>query len=133
MRRPILNIVCSLLLMATYMWGGCVSCKQFFMLPGAKDDCCQHGKCKKSTESSNRGTSTGQAGQDCQKMPLAHGSASDSHGTIVAVALSHITIDVIALPAVLNLPNTYWQPFSNFDPVAASPPDFPVLNSSLRI
>ncbi|MGH9628850.1 MAG: hypothetical protein ACRD7E_11045 [Bryobacteraceae bacterium] len=42
----------ALLLMVTLVWGGCVSCPQFFMIAGGDESCCRPtGECgKKSGE-----------------------------------------------------------------------------------
>ena len=34
-QRILSNSFCSLVLLVSYLWGGCVSCEQFFMLPGS--------------------------------------------------------------------------------------------------
>jgi hypothetical protein len=42
------NLLLSLLLVATLLWGGCVACPQFFQAPIAKKACCDPaGHCKR--------------------------------------------------------------------------------------
>jgi len=117
--RAISNSFTALLLMASYLWGGCISCEQFFMLPGAKSDCCDRNKCKKSPKQSKPESSQ----QDCQKMPLEQASGSHLASTAPLSAAIDIDSDVhvfqIAEPIL--------------DPIADSPPDLPILNASLLL
>lgn len=47
MYRRVANLLISLLLGATLIWGGCVACPQFFQTPVAKKSCCDPaGHCK---------------------------------------------------------------------------------------
>lgn len=50
------NLLLSLLLVATLLWGGCVACPQFFQTPLAKKSCCDPaGHCRRTkTDSSQR-------------------------------------------------------------------------------
>jgi hypothetical protein len=42
------NLLLSLLLVATLLWGGCVACPQFFQTPIAKKSCCDPaGHCRR--------------------------------------------------------------------------------------
>lgn len=42
------NLLLSVLLVATLLWGGCVACPQFFQVPTAKKSCCDPaGHCKR--------------------------------------------------------------------------------------
>src|SRR6267154_6899845 len=68
--RSLLTSVVALLTLTTLLCGGCVSCPQFFMFPGAKQDCCNAGHCKKSTTEKNTST------KECNRMPL------DRHGFV---------------------------------------------------
>ena len=43
----IANLVMALALTASLLWGGCLSCTQYFMSP-ARKSCCEPGKCRKS-------------------------------------------------------------------------------------
>ena len=46
--RAVSSSFLSLLLLVTLMWGGCISCPQFFMVPKAEKSCCDEaGKCKR--------------------------------------------------------------------------------------
>ena len=114
MRRTVFNTLCTLLLLAGYLWGGCVSCEQFFMAPGSDGHCCQAGKCKRPAQ---------QTQQDCETMPLIHVWALDSHSQI-AVAFADRPLQIV---------DAGYQPLNYFDPVAYSPPDLRILNASLLI
>src|SRR5450755_3492655 len=47
MFRCAANLLSSVLLVATLLWGGCVACPQFFQAPLAKTSCCTPtGQCK---------------------------------------------------------------------------------------
>jgi hypothetical protein len=46
MFRRTANLLASLLLVATLLWGGCVACPQFFQVPIAKSCCDPAGHCK---------------------------------------------------------------------------------------
>src|SRR4030095_2022420 len=66
MLRTIANSLLSLLVVATFMWGGCVSCEQYFMFPGKQQPSC----CNKSGQCERPGkTPTKPEKQDCN--PLA--------------------------------------------------------------
>ena len=105
--------------MASYLWGGCISCEQFFMLPGSKSDCCDRNKCKKSPKQSKPERSQ----QDCQTMPLEQ--ASGSH--LAGIAPPSVAVDI----------DSDLRVFQNaepiLDPIADSPPDLPILNASLLL
>src|SRR5437764_15078900 len=48
MLRRSANVLVSVLLVATLLWGGCVACPQFFQPPIAKKSCCDPaGHCKR--------------------------------------------------------------------------------------
>ena len=117
--RAISNSLTTLLLMASYLWGGCISCEQFFMLPGAKSDCCDRNKCKKSPKQSKPESSQ----QDCQRMPLEQ--ASGSHPVGIAPLVAALVID--------SAVQVFYIAEPILDPIADSPPDLPILNTSLLL
>ncbi|MGH9657774.1 MAG: hypothetical protein ACRD96_04465 [Bryobacteraceae bacterium] len=118
-----------MLVLATYLWGGCVSCEQFFMLPGSADDCCQDGKCK---ETSEENSLPDPPQRDCATMPLVHQQLQDSGSVIAALILS---VPVHTLPAadLFTLHDGPWRPRRYFDPVAESRPDLVILTASFLI
>ncbi len=130
MRRSF-NLLCSLLVLATYLWGGCVSCEQFFMVPGATDDCCKHGKCKQTSHQSDRERSrSSQSDRACNTMPFAHQQDIESALASVAADLTVSTVPAAELYALQGSP---WLPQLDFDPLADSPPDLVVLTGSFLI
>jgi len=117
--RSLLTSVVALLTLTTLLCGGCVSCPQFFMFPGAKQDCCNAGHCKKS--SSQKNTST----KECNRMPL------DRHGFVQVHADLPATITAtyeVEQPAVVYSPSVMTPEL-----VEHSPPELHILNSSFLI
>jgi len=120
--RAASNSFPALLLFASYLWGGCISCEQFFMLPGSKSDCCHRDKCNKAPKQSKPERPL----QDCQTMPLEQISGAHSFAEL-AIALAGVAIDNDA--GVQDFQASAISP----DPVPASPPDLPILNATLLI
>jgi len=89
------------------------------MLPGAKSDCCDRNKCKKSPKQSKPESSQ----QDCQRMPLE--LASGSH--LAGIAPLSVAVDIDSDVQVFQIA----EPF--LDPIADSPPDLAILNASLLL
>ena len=119
MLRTISNSLTALLLMASYLWGGCISCEQFFMLPGLENHCCKTAKCNKPAGSSKAGP----VQQDCQKMPLEQASGSHLIGVAPASAAVHDDSGVQVFQIAKR----------SLDPIADAPPDLPILNASLLL
>jgi len=117
--RAISNTLTALLLMASYLWGGCISCEQFFMFPGAKGDCCERNKCKKAPKQSQPESPR----QDCQMMPLEQASGLHLMGVAAANAAVHVDSGVQVFQIAER----------SLDPIADSPPDLPILNASLLL
>src|ERR1700675_3564923 len=78
------NSCWSLLLVVSYLWGGCISCQQFFMLPGSKGHCCEAQRCKNPVKKSTDRAGSATTPQDCQTMPLERSSAPHSHSDLAA-------------------------------------------------
>src|SRR3954452_6539425 len=72
--RTITNSLLSVLVIATFMWGGCVSCEQYFMFPGAQQKpCCnKSGKCERPGKAPSKSDK-----QDCNRLPL--GPSNSAH------------------------------------------------------
>ena len=70
MFSAITNSLLSLLVLATFMWGGCVSCKQYYMFPGKRQQsCCNNsGKCERPGKAPTKPEK-----QDCNRLPLGRG------------------------------------------------------------
>jgi hypothetical protein len=122
------NLCWSLLLVVSYLWGGCISCQQFFMLPGSKGHCCEARRCKNPAKKSTDRTGSQTPSQDCQTMPLERSLAAHSHSDLV-VRLT------VAAPATdfVELAFSHSRATIEFDPLAGSPPDIPVIDAALLL
>jgi hypothetical protein len=117
--RAISNSLLSALMLVTMLWGGCVSCPQFFMFPSAKKDCCKAGHCDRSKPQKTA------PGKECKRMPLEPASSAHVHAELpIAMTAS---MDLLA-PAVPPAPA-----FRAILQVEHSPPDLQVLNATFLI
>jgi len=119
MRRAFASSLMSLLLLGTLVWGGCISCEQYFMWPGAKGCCSPDGHCKTKTpkpQSSSR---------ECKQIAFDHQKSVDLHIELPVIALVKIVVPVpMALALELRHGSNLIEP---------SPPDLLVLNSTFLI
>ena len=117
--RAVSNLLLSLLMVATLLWGGCVSCSRFFMFPSAKSDCCNKGQCERPTKNAPQ--------KECNRMPLGLQGATHVHADLAVVSLV-ATVDVVQPPAPARFAVTR-------DTVILehSPPDLNVLNATFLI
>jgi hypothetical protein len=127
--RVFLNALSSFLLVASYLWGGCVSCEQFFMLPGSKGNCCEKRRCKNPANKSSDRSGPQTAQQDCQTMPLERSWSANLHNDLAA------PLAALAVPAadIIDLTHSDARAVTEFDFAAGSPPDIPLTNSALLI
>src|SRR5579859_3100291 len=125
----LLNTLSSFLLVVSYLWGGCVSCEQFFMLPGSKGHCCETRRCKNPVKKSTDRSGPQTTQQDCQTMPLEGSSVANSHSDLAA------PLPDLAVPAAIIIDFTHSEArvVTEFDFTAGSPPDIPLTNSALLI
>jgi hypothetical protein len=121
--RAITNSLLSLFMVATFMWGGCVSCEQYFMFPGKQLRSC----CNKSGQCERPGkVPTKPQQQDCNRLPLGPGGSA------------HQVHPPPAVPAVIA---EFVSPYSSsalrvaaFDVLLEpSPPDLQVLHATFLI
>jgi hypothetical protein len=120
-RRALVSSLLSLLLLTTVVWGGCISCEQYFMFGGAKSCCSPDGRCKtkKSPTEQNRG-------RECAQITFDHHKTIDHH-----IDLAHIAAAVeiaVPLPSIDGVER--WHAFRLIEP---SPPDLQVLHSTFLI
>lgn len=109
----------SLLLLITLVWGGCISCSQFYMFPRAKKDCCNSGRCDRSQAPKQIPI------RECKRMPLTQAVSADLAAEAPAAIISLV---YLPRPAISLLRSPV--------PVAAvdhSPPELHLLNSTFRI
>ena len=119
--RALSSSVLSTLMVLTLIWGGCISCPQFFMFPKAEKSCCnKSGQCERQDKKAPV--------KECTKMPIdAQGSASAHAQLAVAV----LTTEPIVVEPTLEVS------LSPLDEVTSAaehpPPDLNILYSSLVI
>jgi hypothetical protein len=118
-RRTLASSLLALLLLATLVGGGCISCEQYFMLAGAKSCCAPDGHCKTKAPTQNN------SGRECNQIAFDHQKSVDLHIDLPVVAI--VPVD-LPLPAVETIPA--WRGTS---PVEPSPPDLQILHSTFKI
>ena len=124
--RILPNTITSLLLMASYLWGGCVSCDEFFMSQRSKSHCCKAKaqECTKPTGSATERTSRQPAPRDCQALPM---------GPAGKTVLSGLQSPAHAVVSAELAPSQYYfsRVIRRIDP--GPPPEISLRNSSLLI
>jgi len=118
-RRAFASSLLSLLLLTTLVWGGCISCEQYFMWPGAKACCSPNGHCKTKTPTPPN------LKRECKQIAFDHQKSVDFH----------IDLPLIAAVSV-DLPIPTVEPFGDWraaNPLEPSPPDLQILNSTFLI
>ena len=117
MLRAIANSFVSILLAVTMLWGGCISCPQFFMLPGADTNCCDDtGRCKKKPQEPP-------TEKQCQTMPLELQPSGGVHSPLIPIAeVEEIHVAQIAFNLGVNVRG--WEDASQRE---HSPPDLQAL------
>jgi hypothetical protein len=117
--RALSSSLLSLLLVTTLVWGGCISCEQYFMF-GQSHGCCNpDGHCKRKAPVKNG------SGRECNQIAFDHQKGLDLHFDLPVIAVGRI-----ALPArnIELLPR--WHDPLLIDP---SPPDLQLLHSTFLI
>jgi hypothetical protein len=118
-RRALASSLLSLLLVTTALWGGCVSCEQYFMFHGTKECCNPDGHCK--TKASAKSNS----GRECSQIAFDHQKSIHLHIDLPVVAVLRVQLPVPAIQTFSRLHDS--------TPVDPSPPDLQVLHSSFLI
>jgi hypothetical protein len=119
-RRAFANSLLSLLMLATLVWGGCISCDEYFMWPGAKSCCSPNGHCKTKQSPFKQ-----KAGRECTQIAFDHHKTNDQH-----IALPVVPAVEMAVPLQVGDSVEGWQLVSLVEP---SPPDLQVLHSTFLI
>ena len=118
MLRALSSSLLSLLLVTTFLWGGCVSCEQYFTF-GQSHGCCNpDGHCKSKVPAKNG------SGRDCKQIAFDHQKGIDLHFDLA------VATESIALPVANIELSQHWCDTLPFDP---SPPDFQALHSTFLI
>jgi hypothetical protein len=120
-RRAVVSSLLSLLLTATLLWGGCISCEQYFMLQGTKDCCNPDGHCKTKAPSQPQ-----DRGRECRQLAFDHHKSLH----LLDVDLSAVAVLRIEVPVYTarQFPRHYETALA--DP---SPPDLQILHSTFLI
>ena len=114
----------SLLMVATLLWGGCISCPQFFMFPTAEKaekSCCQkNGQCERPAKTA--------PAKECKRMPLEPQGFASAHADLAVVP---VIASAVVLPPLLDYSSAAPRPEA---PISDhSPPDLNVLHSTFVI
>jgi hypothetical protein len=120
-RRALASSLLSLLLVATLVGGGCISCEQYFMFGGGAKNCCApDGHCK----SKAPGQKT--PARACNQI------AFDHHRHADLSLCPPVPVIASILPADFT-PERAPMPRTEFRPSEASPPDLQILHSTFLI
>ncbi len=128
LQRMLRSVTSSLLIgimTLTAMWGGCVSCPQFFMLPGADSakDCCEKdGRCKRDSETQQ------ETRKECHQLPLDVQESGAHHSQLASTpAVEPVTASDLATIMRLGPARLEASPHDH------SPPDFQSLYATFLI
>ncbi|HVW85633.1 MAG TPA: hypothetical protein VHB50_13180, partial [Bryobacteraceae bacterium] len=113
-------------LIATLLWGGCISCSQYFMVSagGAKRCCMPSGKCK-DVPAQPSGV------RECKIQPfsLKHAAVNVDHASILASCAALATPHPCTAPGLPEIHAIQTAAMTDF----GSPPDLCVIHSVFRI
>jgi hypothetical protein len=120
--RLVASSVLSLLLVATFLWGGCVSCEQYFMFPGKHQPCCnKSGQCERPDKSSPKPEK-----QDCNRLPFER--TGNAH-----ILPMPAVLPAIVAPALLSSAPILTRLTAAEVLLDPSPPDVQALNVTFLI
>ena len=119
MCRALANSILSLLLLTTLVWGGCISCEQYFMWPGAKGCCSPNGHCKTKTPTPQN------SGRECKQIAFDHQKSVDLHIELPIIAVVKIDLPIRTVEA--------WERWHGANLIEPPPPDLQILNSTFLI
>jgi hypothetical protein len=119
--RAISSSVLSFLMTLTLVWGGCISCRQFFMFPKVEKSCCnKSGQCERPNKKDPV--------KECTKMPIDAQGFAAAHADL---AIELVTADPIFIQPAL-VASVY--PHDAIMPaVEHPPPELNILLSSFVI
>jgi hypothetical protein len=119
-RRAFANALLSLLLATTLVWGGCISCEQYFMWPGAKSCCSPGGHCKTSKIPGKQSPD-----RPCNQIAFDHQKSVDLHIDLPVVAIVRTELPLATFTAQALC--------RGCEPIDHSPPDLQLLHSTFLI
>ena len=124
--RAFASSLLSLLLIATVTWGGCISCKQYFMWPSAKDCCSGKGHCKSKPGKQNSATETKQnSGPECKQIAFGSQKSFALHVDFSVTTDTRVAVPVPRAGILVS--------GGNVSPIEPSPPDLQPLHSTFLI
>jgi hypothetical protein len=124
--RNFASSLLSLLLTATFLWGGCVSCEQYFMFPGGHQSCCnKSGQCERPGKSPGKPEKPEK--QDCNRLPL------QRSGHPQPIPLPAILSAAVAPPLPAPVSAALLRTGVFEVPVDPSPPDLQALHATFLI
>jgi hypothetical protein len=119
-RQAFANSLLSLLLLTTLVWGGCISCEQYFMFGGGKGCCGPDGHCNRKEPPSKQSST-----RQCNQIDFDQHKTIDHH---------------IDLPVIVDFETTQllweiegFERWDDVNSVTPSPPDLQVLHSTFLI
>ena len=119
MRRKLASSLLSFLLLTTLVWGGCISCEQYFMFPGAKGCCDPSGHCKSKAPAKHA------PDRDCKQIAFDHQKSLDLHIDLPVASALAFDAPALTVEPVIERHGP--------SPVDPSPPDLQILNSTFLI
>ena len=123
MVRFIASSLLSLVITATLMWGGCVSCDQYFMFPGKRQPCCNKaGQCERPGKNQSKPEN-----RDCNRLPFDR--VDNAHVVPLPAVLPASTVHIVQeAPARALLRLAAFHVL-----VDPSPPDLQAINVTFLI
>jgi hypothetical protein len=117
--RAFASSLLSVLLVLTLVWGGCISCEQYFMWSAAKGCCSPNGHCK------TKSLPQQQTNRECKQIAFEHQKSLQVHVDLPVIAA------VPSQPLILSVPVfAHWHGANSIEP---SPPDRQTLYSTFLI
>jgi hypothetical protein len=119
--QALANSMLSFLMVLTLLWGGCISCPQFFMFPKTEKSCCnKDGQCERPTKNTPI--------KECKQMPLELQEFGAAHAEL---AIAEVLVSTIRFNTMLEPASE--APRSETLGSDHSPPDLNLLHSTLII
>ena len=120
--RTLANVGLCLVLLATLLWGGCLSCSQYFMFPGSGGGCCDpSGHCGHVPKPP--------APNDCHIQPL---TVTKTFTATVDLASLPVSAVPVTIAVIVDADTTGARALGSVLP-QASPPDLCLIHSVFRI
>ena len=114
--RALYSSLLSLLLVTTLVWGGCISCDQYFSFGNSHGCCNPNGHCKRTGPSQKSGSD-----RECKLIAFDKQKPIGVHFALPAVLADAVAPLVASPPALAQSRDAI--------PADTSPPDLQVLNS----